>query len=133
MIDDMTDAIAMLSTGTADNPTGVTVKPGPSFVESEPGRFTPVPQTPWVSPWASVQPLQGASLKLLPAGAHSEDWRDVWLKPDMPGRTLKPANSETQRGGDVLVLDGIDFQVMTARDWRAAGGYFHALVCKQQL
>lgn len=128
----LSSAVALLATGTGTSATSVTVTPGPTYAIDDNGRQVTTAGTPWVAPSASVQPLRGRELQQLPEGARADEYREVWLTPDVPTRTLTPADTRTGRGGDVLLLDGQPYEVTTAHDWRAAGAYLHVTVRKQQ-
>ncbi len=128
----LSSAVAMLATGTGTSPKSVTVTPGPIYTIDTNGRQVKALGTPWVAGVASVQPLSGRQAQQLEQGARADEYREVWLVPDLPTRNITPADTLTKRGGDILLLDGQSYEVTTAHDWRAAGAYLHVVVRKIQ-
>jgi len=111
VIDDMSDAIDMLASGT------ITVsRPGvPLLVD---GRLQSTVGT-TLGPFSvSVQPLTGRDVERLPEGLRDREARVVFTAAD-----LRPANPAAGTHGDRVTFDGAEFEVQSAEPWVELGNY----------
>lgn len=111
MIDDMSDAIDMLASGT------ITVsRPGtPLLVD---GRLQSVASSTLGPFSASVQPLTGRDVERLPEGLRDKEARVVFTTAD-----LRPANPAAGTLGDRVTFDGREFEVQSSEAWAELGNY----------
>lgn len=105
--------------------------PGPTFTNVD-GLMVPSASGPSFTVVANVQPASGKTLRLLPEGTLADDVRDMWVATTVditPSVARQPDGSGGQRGHTVVV-DGVTYEVVRAKDWRANGGYWELSVQK---
>ena len=84
--------------------------------------------TPTSAPvFASVQPLSGKDRQTLPEGQREKDGHRLYTE-----TAMKPASQYTLANCDRVVIDGDEFQVMTAKRERAIIKHYKVLVVKTQ-
>lgn len=120
LVEDFGDVLEALATGRYE------IQPGVPMVEVGAGRFRAGPPAPPVpDELCSVQPLQGDDVQRLPEGARVDAWRNVYTRFPLAG-----PDTRTGRKGDVILIDGVPFEVEKANPWASAAGVTHALVRK---
>lgn len=107
---DLAPVIDALSTHT------LTISRGaPSYASN--GRLVPAPVLPTVTVRASVQPLTGRDLAVLPEGYRESEPIAVFTRYRL-------------QNGDTFQLDGEAFKVMNVERWGAAGNFVRATAAK---
>lgn len=86
------------------------------------GIFDP-PSTSNISVQAMVAPLAGRDLQRLPEGLRASETRHVYTTVELRGK------APGQRP-DLVVIDGIDWQVEVVEDFSALGNYWRSTVRK---
>lgn len=125
--------IALLATpGTSGGGQGLyTFTPGPSYT-LEGGRWVAGAPGPSFDATANWQPASGKTMQMLPEGTKADDVRDMWVPTMQPITTSEAMQADGSGGrrGHSVVIDGITYEVVRARDWRANGGYWELSVQK---
>lgn len=104
---------------------------GPTFINVD-GVMVPGAAGAYFDADANVQPASGKTMRMLPEGTLADDVRDVWvatLETITPSEAVQPDGSGGRRGHSVTV-DGVVYEVVRAKDWRANGGYWELSIQK---
>lgn len=125
MIHNMGGVIAMLATVSGGESGQFRITRGPTFTDDGHGNMVPDPNPPSFLATGSVQPISPKRVRELPEGAHSADWRTVYLKTDEP---ITTTDVQAQRRGHTITVGGLDYWFIEVNDWRADGGFVRGLV-----
>ena len=116
MIEDMSDAIDMLSSGTY-----TVTRPGPTTFNA--GRKGPISSTTFEIV-ASVQPAPGRTLETLPEGFRDRGGSVLYTK------TLLRTSDGGAQEPDSVSIDGVAHQVASCSPWAELGNYYRAVVVR---
>lgn len=123
--------MAILATASGTPSGRYTFTAGPTYTLVS-GRWVAGASGPSFDSVASWQPASGKTMQMLPEGTKADDVRDMWvptLEVITPSEAIQGDGSGGRRGHSV-VIDGVTYEVVRARDWRANGGYWELSVQK---
>lgn len=128
LVEDFTDALALMATGTYD------IQPGTVPVHDGSGGYVPGVAASVSGVLCSVQPLNGDEDVKDTDGERLDAWREVFA-----AYSLQPADERTGRTADVLLVDdvtngpgAVPFEVRKVWPWGQAAHVTRAL-CRRQV
>lgn len=127
LVEDFTDALALMATGT------YRIQPGTAPVHDGSGGYTAGSAAPVDDVVCSVQPLSGDEAEKETDGDRLDAWREVYS-----AYSLQPPDERTGRTADVLLVDdvtngpgAVPFEVRKVWPWGQVAGVTRAL-CRRQ-